>query len=382
MPRFIPYFGAVVVVTLFAFIVIFIDGASLVRVPSGDTASSTLLVPEPEGNSATTADSADSLQATSSQATAPVAVEKKKAAPPASATLPPAPTPQAVAVAATLSPEAENAALDEAASLLRAALVNIYCRVRLGGGVRIISGSGVFIDPKGIILTNAHIAEYLLLADRGATCTIRSGSPAVDRYKAELIFISPEWIRANPDVIGATAPTGTGEDDFAFLAVTKSITGAALPASFPSIPLATTPPAPNTAVVIGAYAAQFLNQSQLQTTLFPTIVFGSIKDVFTFRTNTVDVLALGGSAAAQEGSSGGGVTNASGTLIGTITTSTVEGDTSTRALDAITASYIRGDYASVTGQALDILLTQPTATSIANFAPQIPALEAIVTANL
>lgn len=380
MPRLIPYFGAVAAIALFALAAVFIDGTSLVRVSPADIASSTSLVLEPLGDAATTTDSADLVHATSSEVTTPPVVEKKKAAPSAS-TVPP-PAPPAVAVTATLSPEAENAVLDAAASLLRAALVNIYCRVPLSGRVHIVSGSGVFIDPKGIILTNAHIAEYLLLADRGATCIIRSGSPAVDRYKAGLVFISSEWLRANAEVIGAAAPTGTGEDDFALLAVTRSATSAPLPSSFPSIPLATTPPAPRTAVVIGAYAAQFLNQSQLQTTLSPTIVFGSIKEVFTFRTNTVDVLALGGSAAAQEGSSGGGVTNASGMLIGTITTSTVEGDTSTRSLDAITASYIRAAYASETGRALDLLLAQPTATSIADFAPQIPILEAIVTAHL
>lgn len=380
MPRLIPYFGAVAAIALFALAAVFIDGTSLVRVSPADIASSTSLVLEPLGDAATTTDSADLVHATSSEVTTPPVVEKKKAAPSAS-TVPP-PAPPAVAVTATLSPEAENAVLDAAASLLRAALVNIYCRVPLSGRVHIVSGSGVFIDPKGIILTNAHIAEYLLLADRGATCIIRSGSPAVDRYKAGLVFISSEWLRANAEVIGAAAPTGTGEDDFALLAVTRSATSAPLSSSFPSIPLATTPPAPRTAVVIGAYAAQFLNQSQLQTTLSPTIVFGSIKEVFTFRTNTVDVLALGGSAAAQEGSSGGGVTNASGMLIGTITTSTVEGDTSTRSLDAITASYIRAAYASETGRALDLLLAQPTATSIADFAPQIPVLEAIVTAHL
>ncbi|MEK7554293.1 MAG: hypothetical protein AAB517_02945, partial [Patescibacteria group bacterium] len=107
-----------------------------------------------------------------------------------------------------------------------------------------------------------------------------------------------------------------------------------------------------------------------------------VKDVFTFATNTIDVLALGGSAAAQEGSSGGGVSNINSELVGTITTSTTKGTTDTRKLDAITSSYIRAAYASETGNALDFLLAQPTATSISNFAPKIPALESIITAQL
>ena len=184
------------------------------------------------------------------------------------------------------------------------------------------------------------------------------------------------------NILTQTNPSGTGEYDFAFLAITKSATSAALPSSFPFIPLATAPPPTGTPVIIASYGAQFLESNQIQSFLFPTIVFGSVKDVFTFAATTIDVLTLGGSAAAQEGSSGGGVADGNGKLVGTITTSTTNGPTDTRKLDAITASYIRAEYASETGRALDLLLTEATSTSVANFAPQIPALESILTANL
>ncbi len=108
------------------------------------------------------------------------------------------------------------------------------------------------------------------------------------------------------------------------------------------------------------------------------MVLGSVKDVFTFGTQSVDVLSLGGSAAAQEGSSGGGVANASGVLVGTITTSTVTGATTTRALDAITASYVRAAYASETGRPLEYLLTEATTTAVANFALDASALESVI----
>ena len=245
-----------------------------------------------------------------------------------------------------------------------------------------MSGSGVIVDPKGTILTNAHVAQYFLLANRNVSCTVRSGSPAADRYKAELVFISSAWINANAGVLTEAMPSGTGEYDFAFLAITKSATSATLPSSFPFLPLATTPPLSGTPIVIASYGAQFLESSQVQSSLFPTVVFGSVKDVFTFAVNTIDVLALGGSAAAQEGSSGGGVASVKGELIGTITTSTVSGDTNSRSLSAITASYIRAEYANETGQALDLLLAEPTSTALTNFASQIPALESILTARL
>lgn len=291
--------------------------------------------------------------------------------------------PVAKSVSVPKSPTAsEIAALDASALVLRGALVNIICYAQAGSGLHSISGSGVFVDPKGVILTNAHIAQYFLLADRGVSCYIRAGSPAADSYSAALIYISPAWLAANTNVLIQTEPSGTGEYDFAFLAVTKSATNVPLPSSFSFIPLALLPPSSGAPVVIASYGAQFLATNQVQSSLFPTVVFGSIKDVFTFASSTIDVLALGGSAAAQEGSSGGGIADASGTLTGVITTSTTEGATNTRSLTAITVSYIRAEYLRETGQALDALLALPTATAIADFAPRIPALESVITAHL
>ena len=292
----------------------------------------------------------------------------------------PVSAPQAPPAASVLPSDGGD--LDAAASALRAALVNILCYASAGGPLHSISGSGVIIDSKGIILTNAHVAQYFLLADRGVSCTIRTGSPAADAYDAALAYFPAAWADANASVLTEAAPAGTGEHDYALLAVTKSATGAPLPAVFPSVPLAAAPLEAGAPVVIASYGAQFLETNQIQSALFPTLVFGSVKDVYTFGTNTIDVLALGGSAAAQEGSSGGGVADARGALAGTITTSTVSGSTATRSLDAITASYIRADYASQTGSALDLLLGESTTTAVAAFAPSIPALEAVLTAAL
>ena len=374
------YFGVLATLLFGVFIVVLSNAVPVQRVPATTThtASSTLSVvpsitipsitlPSLEPKSPTTTDSVQLLPT------------PKKVIRFSSSTA----TTSAQPVAAPLPPILFNSTeLDASASALRAALVNIICYVPAASGLRSISGSGVIIDPKGIILTNAHIAQYFLLTDRGARCTIRSGSPAKDSYNAALIYISPAWLRANTKVITQAAPSGTGEYDFALLAITKSATTDALPSSFPSIALATLPPNTNTPIVIATYGAQFLESNQIQSALFPTVVFGSVKTIFTFKTNTIDVLALGGSAAAQEGSSGGGVANANRELVGTITTSTTEGATATRSLSAITASYIRAEYASETGQALDLLLAKPTVTAVAEFAPQISTLEAIITANL
>jgi S1-C subfamily serine protease len=266
--------------------------------------------------------------------------------------------------------------LAPASAALRAALANIICIAPAGSGVRSISGSGVFVDSKGYILTNAHVAQYFLLGDKGVKCAVRTGSPAESAYVAALAYLPGAWISANADALKQEAPSGTGERDFAVLAVTGSATRDPLPDSFPSVPLAIRPAYAGTPVVIASYGAQFLETSQVEASLYPTIVTGSVKAVYTFVRNTIDVLGLGGSAAAQEGSSGGGVANADAELVGTITTSTVEGDTSTRSLNAITASYIRGEYASETGSPLEFLLAETPAQAVADFSAGAAALRA------
>ena len=376
MSRLISYLCVVTALVVGTFIIAVSDSITTFQTPPAITytASSTISVlPVVE---------TEKTEATTSVQAQPTDVTKKKSTPPAPAPVVLSPIEKiATSIKTALSPS-ESSSLDASASLLRAALVNIICYAPAGSRLRSISGSGVIVDAKGIILTNAHIAQHFLLADRNVSCTIRAGSPAIDKYKASLIYIPSEWVNANADILTEANPSGTGEYDFAFLAVSKSTTRDELTSSFPSIPLATSPSNTGTPVVIASYGAQFLESSQIQSSLFPTVVFGSVKNVFTFASTTIDVLALGGSVAAQEGSSGGGVADGKGELVGTITTSTTKGTTDTRKLDAITASYIRAAYASETGSALDFLLVKPTSASVADFAPQIPVLEAILTAQL
>ena len=312
--------------------------------------------------------------------------EVKKEKPPVVVT--PATVVAPIAKALTAPPVATTTepapSIDEATLPLRNALVNIVCYTPFGSRVNSISGSGVFIDPKGIILTNAHIAQYLLLHQQGVTCTVRTGAPAIDSYKASLVFISSAWIQENAKLLVTAMPVGTGENDFALLAVTKSAStvGKPLPDTFPFIPLSDSVVTAGTPVVIGGYGAQFLGGEQIQFFLNPTLVFGLVKDVFTFKTNTVDVMSLGGSAAAQQGSSGGGVADANGKLIGTIVTSTQEKTTAERTLDAITATYMRGAYANETSEAFELLLARPLVESVMKFESKKKELEAVLMAHL
>lgn len=258
-----------------------------------------------------------------------------------------------------------------AENLLRGSIVNIICIQ--GGGLKGSSGSGIVVDPRGIIMTVAHVAQNFLLTDYPTEdtgdCYIRTGSPAKNAYSAELIFISPDWIEDNPGTFLSSRPTGTGENDFAFLAITGSLTGSALPARFTYIPLADsgTDIDEGDQVGIGSYAAEFLTSSQVRSSLYPTISFGPVNDVFTFGRNTIDIFSVRAGSAAQEGSSGGAVINDDLELIGLISTRTVRPDLSMRDLQALTMDHVRRSFREDMGSDLDTYMRATPATLVENF---------------
>ena len=288
--------------------------------------------------------------------------------PPITPTLPTPVTPPTLPVTPT-TPAPDPKLADEA--LLRAAIVNVICLP--GGGIRGSSGSGVIIDSRGIIMTVAHVAQNFLLRDypteNAGTCYIRTGSPAKNAYSAELIYISPEWIEENEATFLTSRPTGTGENDFAFLAITGSITSAPLPSSFPAIPMAPadTDIDEGDEVGTGSYAAEFLSSSEVRSSLYPTIKFAEVDEVYTFGRNTIDIFSVAAGSAAQEGSSGGAVMNEDDRLIGIISTRTVKPDLALRTLQALTMDHVRRSFRADTGESLDTYLRGSLSSLVANF---------------
>ena len=250
------------------------------------------------------------------------------------------------------------------------ASVNIICSGN-GGAIRGMSASGVIIDSRGIILTVAHAAQYYLLYDYpnpgSISCTIRTGSPARRAYIAKPIFISESWIRRNPGTLVSSAPRGTGEHDFALLAITGSATGSPLPSSFPYAPLSKGEVKKGEKVTISSYAAQELTSAQINSGLNATVVQTTIKERYSFSGTPVDLVSLGGSVAAQTGSSGGGVTNTDGAVVAMITTSTNQGPYESRNINAITPGHIRRSFANDTGKSLDSFLDSSISSLISEF---------------
>jgi len=270
--------------------------------------------------------------------------------------------------------EPEEDYVGDARSFAEGALVNILCSSTGSALKKSISGSGVIIDSRGIILTVAHVGHYFLLEDYpdegGSDCIIRTGSPARNAYDAELIYVSPEWVEANAGALGQAMPRGNGQNDFTLLAITRSITTKNLPAAFTAVPLASGEPEEGDSVGIGSYGAEFLSGKEIVSSLYPIIDDGDIEDVYTYGSNEVDVFSVRGSKAAQSGSSGGGVVNTDGRFVGLISTSSLGGGTAQRTFYAITPDHIRASFKANTGKNLDSYLKGNLSTLVNNFEDQ------------
>lgn len=232
----------------------------------------------------------------------------------------------------------------------RQAIVNILCTTK-GGELSPISGTGVIVEPNGLILTNAHIGQYFLLKDFRQKdfiqCVARTGSPAYPKYNLELVYISPTWVSENKAQLKDQNPKGTGENDFAFLRITKSVDDTNLPNKFPFLTMNLRENIQiNEPVLLVSYPAGFLGGLSILQNLNVTSAITNIQDVFTFRDGTIDIISVGGTVVSQKGSSGGMVVDSKSTLIGIITTSSDGKTTSTRDLNAITIPYIARDLES------------------------------------
>lgn len=253
----------------------------------------------------------------------------------------------------------------------RSALVNIVCAPSTGS-LRPISGSGIFIDPRGVILTNAHVAQYVLLSESESidlTCVIRTGSPARPAFTAQVLYIPPVWVEQHGSEINQSHPTGTGEHDYALLLVSGAVDGSPLPSSLPYL-------APDTrqaigfvddSVLVASYPAEYIGALAAQNDLYPATSITTIGDLLTFNMNSVDLISLGGVIEAQSGSSGGAVVNAWDRLIGVVTTTSDGATTAERDLRAVTLSYIDSDIKTQTGSDLGTILAGNVLAEAAQF---------------
>jgi hypothetical protein len=236
-------------------------------------------------------------------------------------------------------------------AIARQAIVNIFCTTKNGDVLHPITASGVFIDSRGIILTNAHVGQYLLLKDylvpNFINCIARTGNPAY-------------WVRDNASQITSSAAVGTGENDFALLYVTgMTDPHAPLPSTFPSVSLDTSerPFIVGSTMLVAAYPAGFLGGETILRDLYSSSAYTTVKEVYTFASTTIDVISIGGSVVAQKGSSGGGVFSQTATLVGLISTSSDGPTIDVRDLHAITLAHIDRSLRFHSGTSLSGILS-------------------------
>ncbi len=234
--------------------------------------------------------------------------------------------------------------------------VNIFCTIRNGNTIEYITGSGAIIDPKGVILTNSHVAQYVLISDylntSNRNCVARTGSPAKNTYNIKVLYISSAWVKNNIHTISEEAPQGTGQSDYAFLYITGYTNGPQTN-SYPFIPLGKDNLNSGDQIKVYGYPAGSANGNYVKNSLSKVTDTSTISDIYSFTGDqATDLIISPSEKIAERGSSGGPIVE-NGYVEGIITTSLQ--NNGTKSFSAITGEYINRDLQSNAGFSLNTL---------------------------
>ncbi len=226
------------------------------------------------------------------------------------------------------------------------AIVKISCKLQTNEANKTITGTGFVISQNGLVITNAHIAQFLLLQNDNSLgeidCEARTGEDMETIYNTKLLYISPSWVIRNAHLISATEPRGTGENDFAFIYLTSNDNKKI--ENFAFIPSLTSPlevsEHDSTVILVGYPLNKSISQENTK-----TISTTTIKKMYTFGSGLADLISLDNSPVGYQGASGSPVINHKGESIGVV--STKEDDST--ALNAISTSYINRTVYEETG---------------------------------
>lgn len=258
-------------------------------------------------------------------------------------------------------------------------VVNIYCSQTIGRQIKKSTGSGVMIDGSGVILTNAHVAEYFLLEQNGngTSCYIRTESPAINTYKAKLVYFPEIWAKRNPGNISLQTLTGTGEYDYALLVITERVRNDAPNTPFVHLETESDGVKNNERVLVAGYPAGFSNVKVLESGLYSLVKPTTVNNSASFSGNGTDVIYTGATSVAEHGSSGGAVTDSDGNLVALIVATNIDSKSGGKNVQAITLSYIKKSIKDTSGKSLESLISNAR-TEATNFEKNIDTLADIV----
>lgn len=203
------------------------------------------------------------------------------------------------------------------------AVIQIYCVTNS----QVFSASGVIVNPRGLVLTNAHVANIVQNAGV-ANCQARHGNPADPFARLDVVFIA--------DTTKKIDQTQVPQYDFAFLRLVNPIadfTDAEV--GFGVIPRG------ETLLTLG-YPSEFLesiatsNNSNLVFSLLAVDNYADIDD----DPSTADVFTFNGGLVLQQGSSGTALFTREGRVAGIIFATTKAKTTAEREGLALMSSYI------------------------------------------
>ena len=247
-------------------------------------------------------------------------------------------------------------------------VVNLFCMDRYGGYSYSGGGSGVIIDPRGIILTSAHVVwPYFIFSEWPNPslyqCTVRLGTPAKPMYTARLLYVPPQFAKTNFDLLYDYQREDKyvyGEHDYALLMITgRTDPSEKLPATFPYLPVYTGPVLGEGSFIFDVgYPAGYLGGMTMQTSLgqaaSPTRIYQrrSIKG-----TTDINLFSYLGDIAGQAGSSGGPVIKAGGEVAGlNAFVDDFASNTHEQILIALSTNYINTRLKEDTGYSLSEFL--------------------------
>jgi len=249
---------------------------------------------------------------------------------------------------------------------IKSAVGNIFCTIIEAGRVRKITGSAVAISNNGVMLTNAHVAEYIMLENTKAmsniSCFVRTGSPAARAYKASVIYLPSEWVSANKDNMKYAALSGTGENDYALIVLNEKVTGSTAP-DLSFIEGNAQEVSVGSDILLAGYPA--FGGNIIDNALYSVVEKSQVKDIWRLNRSNSDLMGTAPTILAAHGSSGGAAASPQGKLLGIIVATTADTYTGKPNLRLISFNYISKDIESKTRKTLSHFIKHADSESVA-----------------